>query len=110
MIRTHRLATLTLLGTALLLQGCGGESLENDPRGQEACDQLVQSVEYDGDAEIQMGSLLAAGEAALKARNEDIRAAATPLAEDVEELEGFALVDQDALRDACENAGVEVPE
>ncbi|MEP7738573.1 hypothetical protein ABKW28_13025 [Nocardioides sp. 31GB23] len=95
---------------AILLNGGSGIDLSDDPRGREACDQLVQSIEYDGDMEVRMGSLLAAGEAAAKSRSEEIRAAAEPLADGVEELEGFALVDEDALRAACEDAGVEVPE
>lgn len=84
--------------------------LSNDPRGQEACDQLIQSIQYDGDPKIRMGSLLAAGEAALKARTPEIRDAAKPLGEGVDEFDGFGVADPDALTAACEKAGVEIPD
>lgn len=91
--------------------------LSDDPRGREACDALVQAQEYSGDAEIAIGSLLTAGEAASKARTQEIRDTATGLAEgagideaDAGGLADFATVDQDELQAVCESAGIEFPE
>lgn len=100
-------ASLLALAIGALLVGCGGGiDLEDDPRGQEACDLLVRSIQYNGDAEQGMGSLLGAGQAAAKSRTEEIRATV----EVVDGLEDFPVVDPDALTEVCEDAGIEVPE
>lgn len=103
----RRLFPVCLVSAGLMMTACGGETLENDPRGQEACEYLVQSVEYEGDPEVAMGSLISAGQAASKARTESIRAAVN---DPIEGLEEFPIADADALQEACEDLGVEVPD
>lgn len=98
-------AVVLVVVAAVMLSG-GGINLDDDPRGREACEALVQAQEYSGDAEVGMGSLLMAGEAASKARTEEVRETAEPL----DGLDDFALVDADALQAVCEDAGFEFPD
>lgn len=109
-------AVVLVVVAAVMLSG-GGINLDDDPRGREACEALVQAQEYSGDAEVGIGSLLMAGEAASKARTEEVRETAQGLAEgaglDEDEAGGladFAVVDQDALQAVCEDAGFEFPD
>lgn len=110
-------AALVLVGVAVVMLTRDNIDLSDDPRGREACEALVQALEYSGDAEVGIGSLLMAGEAASKARTEEVRETAQGLAEgaglDEDEAGGladFALVDQDALQAVCEDAGYEFPD
>lgn len=100
-------AILIAIGVAVVLLTRGDTiDLSDDPRGQEACDALVQAQRYEGDAEIAMGSLLSAAKAALVARTPEIRDTATEL----DGLDGFGTVDADKLQAVCEDAGIEFPE
>lgn len=100
------LAVVIALAVTLVLVLGGGKNLDDDPRGEEACKQLEQSIRYGGDTEVEMGSLLLAGKAAAKARTEEIR----DTVEVVEGLEDFPIADRDELQAACEDYGYEFPD
>ena len=91
----------------LMLAGCGGSSLEDeDPRGFEACQQLIKARSEDEDPAVRLNGILAAGEAAAEAETEAIRDAA---GEPLEGLEDHRVADGERLEVACEDVGVNIP-
>lgn len=95
-------------GSVMAVSGCGGSSLaDDDPRGQEACDAVIEAIRFEGDTEQYTGQLLIAGQAAEKAKTEAIK---STVGEPIEGLEDFPIVDAEALYAACEEEGVEMPD
>lgn len=92
----------------LVLAGCGNDDpLADDPEGQEACDQLVTGLESTGDVAKKIEALTLAAEAAGEAETDAIK---ETLNEPIEGLEDIPTVDIEKLSDACEDAGIDVPD
>ncbi len=103
-----------LLAGLFLLAGCGGASLEaDDPAGYEACQLYVESRESDDPVLKAALPMSEVGDHASEAETAAIRDAVEPLFSDAERAESGMpkvwSVDHDALAEACEANGVDVP-
>lgn len=89
----------------LLLAACGGGSdpLADDPNGARACDSLAQAFQDKDDQDAAVAGALEAGEAAEQSTTEAISST-------VNDVAGMPLADAQQLRDACVDAGVDMPE
>lgn len=91
------------LGAALLVAGCGGEPLADDPHGQKACDLLSKSNASNNVVNIvEIG--MRAGHHALRSETPAIADSVEP----IEGLEAFDIANHKQLEAACEDAGFEV--
>lgn len=95
----------------VVLAGCGSDLESDDPQGYKACEYFDKSVAGYGDVEEGLGNQLLAGEAASKAKTQAIRESATSMADGIEDapntIQDTYLVDREALRAACADAGFE---
>lgn len=90
---------------ALFASGCGGTTLaEDDPRGQEACDQLNQALRHLDDFDQYAGNLSLASQAAAHAKTKAIADTVVP----TEGLAVLPTVHAKDLHAACEDADVEM--
>jgi hypothetical protein len=95
-----------LVALVLLAAGCsgGGDALaERDPKGAEACDALAQAFRDKNNTDAAIAGSAKAGAAADQSTTPAIKAATIDLA-------GTKVADPQALRQACVDAGVDVPE
>lgn len=113
-MRTGRTVVLSTVGllAALTLAGCssGGGFEKDDPEAHSACskflvDPVMEDVSEDDEFVMVFGTALVVGEHAAKATSPEVQAAA-------KELTGVGqwTIDNEALIQACEDAGYEVGE
>lgn len=101
--RENHAAGQSCLGAALLVAGCGGEPLADDPHGQRACELLSDSNASNNVVNIiEIG--MRAGHHALRAETPAIADSVKP----IDGLESFDFANNQQLEAACEDAGFEV--